>query len=201
MNNLEESIGELDLNHNFESDLSIVRSQMNSFSDEKKQLFVDRCHSLNIYYKGSGAGMTTGTMIEKLLVEHFEFSNYNVDQNDLKVNNIPLSFKKITGCSAFSLNWGNNKEIKLVQCTSHILLLNLKSKKYRNIIYNTGFYLINKKHLIGIERVSNNRTNNLIETKNVSLLLRLAVKDDLFFRLPEQMNTIDYNLINGFNFV
>ena len=181
------------------NNLDIVKFILNSFDLEDKQLFVDRCHAINTYYKGSGSGMTTGTIIEKLLIEHFGFDNYNVGQNDLKIIDIPLSFKKITGCSSFSLNWGNNKDKRHVNCTSDILLFNIKTVKYFNHTCKSGFYIINKKHLLNIELSRNNRSDNVIKSKNILSLLQSTIKDDLFIELPEpNKSRISYNLISGF---
>lgn len=181
------------------NNLDIVKFILNSFDLEEKQMFVDRCDAINTYYKGSGSGMTTGTIIEKLLIEHFGFSNYNVDQNDLKITDIPLSFKKVTGCSSFSLNWGNNKDKRQVNCTSNILLFNVKTVKYFNYTCKSGFYIIDKKHLLNIELSRNNRSDNVINSKNIFFLLQSTIKDDLFIELPEvSKSKISYNLITGF---
>lgn len=186
------------------------------------QEFSNQLHTLNNVYKGDGAGLSSGTLIDKFSCEYYKnnldcFTEYHKGESDLKLFNIPLSLKKITGCSEIALNWSKNAtQNKKPHFTSDFMIINLQTEQWwksgprknkdKKIIYNktipSGIYLIDKdfcKNNINLSKTYHNKSNSTINKPNLYKMLYYSIENNLFIKLPDKNKDLKYSIINGFN--
>lgn len=77
------------------------------------QTIVNYSRSISTVCKGDGAGLTGGVMNDMMLCSFFkqklpEFSEYHKREADMKIKEVPFSFKKISGPSGLALDWSKN---------------------------------------------------------------------------------------------
>lgn len=116
---------------------------------DKLQEISNMCIAVNNSCTGDGSGLSSGTLIEKVVSAFFknilpEFECYNIGQADMKICGNPVSFKKTTGKSELASNWTKPKKLKpneiitnksnekyiKIPFQEHILIINLKTDKW-----------------------------------------------------------------------
>ncbi len=182
----------------------------------------NKCNSINIKCKGDGAGLTGGVLIDMLLCDFLKstiprYSDHHTGECDMKICDIPFSLKKINGKSSIALDWSKNEiNSSREHFSCDIMVINLKSERWwkKNplasstkikIIYNdimpSGIYLIDKqfcKHYVKLS--SNNKTNTLIESQYLYLMLKRSLSLHLFIELPVPNKAIEFNILKAFSY-
>lgn len=184
--------------------------QNNLSSDDFKELS-EKCFAITKKCKGDGAGLSGGILIDMLLVEFLQtkltqFKEFHNGESDIIIDNIPLSQKKINGRSTIALDWSKNKDIiHKNNFNYHILIINLKTeqwwkrdKNYNDIIY-AGIYIIDKQYCKRFIILSNNnKTDRLIDQKQLYKMLKRSYRCNLFIPLPEPEQNLKFNILNAF---
>ena len=168
-----------------------------------KQLFVNRCESLRLTFQGNGGGLLSGSLIEKLFCESFDgVEKYNFGENDMKICEIPFSFKKITGKkTALAYKWSKNKREEPIVFKSPMLIFNRKSEKWftKTPDILAGIYIISLDHLSNVKISENNKTSSKIDAEEIYKLLNLSLRDNLFVSFPKETDEIErFSIKNGF---
>jgi hypothetical protein len=139
------------------------------------------------------------------------------------VEELLTSIKKINGMSTLALDWSKNEDVSTRENFScHIMIINLKTEKWwinnpKNkidqlttinkgckITYNdtipAGIYFVDKKFCKTYIRLSkNNKTNKLITTIFVYLMLKRSISLKMFITLPASNNVLKFNILNAFS--
>ena len=191
-------------------------------TEDKLQNLSNMCKSINNVCKGDGAGLTGGILIDMLLSRYFSQNlkdNYielHSGESDMKISNTELSLKKINGKSTIALDWSKNEtDNKKKYFNSHVVIVNLQTQTWwkskpnkiisnKNITYNdeikTGIYFIDKKYCkMFIKLSSNNKTNSLIDSQYLYLMLKRSMMLKLYIELPKPNKTIDFNILDAFS--
>lgn len=208
-------------------ELTKIHSYLSSsLSSDDLQDLSNKCHSITKRCKGDGAGLSGGTLIDMLLCDFFTerlplYSEYHDGESDMKICGVPLSQKKINGKSVIALDWSKNeaketsgtKETRL-RFASNIMIINLRAERwwknnptqtkanikitYNNIIP-SGIYLIDKQFCkYFIELSSNNKTNTLIDSQFVYIMLKRSISQKLYIDLPSPNKALKFNILNAF---
>jgi hypothetical protein len=179
------------------------------------QGFSNKCHAISSYCKGDGCGLTSGSFIDALIKEYFkstlsQYTEYNNGESDMKLCNTPISFKKINGKSTIALDWSKNPTVSRKEYfTTHIMILNLQTSKWWknrpkndythvwNKHVKSGIYLIDKEYCKNYVTLhSNNKTNTLIDSQQLYLMLENA----LYIEIPSPNHLqLKFNILNSFN--
>lgn len=175
-------------------------------SDLDLQKIVNDFNSLILYCGNKdGAGLSSGSLIEFYLADTIKkipgFEVYNVGESDLKINDVCLSLKKINGKSNIALDWSKNpSNSNKTYFNNHLMIINLKnqvwwkkspvSPKFNNVQYSinipAGIYLIDKEFCKrSIVLSSNNKTNTLIDSEYLYIMLLNSINNDLFIEFPK----------------
>ena len=203
-------------------ELKKVHQYLNSsLTKEDLQELSNKCHSITNVCKGDGAGLLGGCLVDMLLSQFFkeklkEYEEFHNGENDMKICQIPLSQKKINGKSTIALDWSKNQtDSKREHFSSHIIIINLfteqwwKSKPNKilvensKIIYNeiipAGIYFIDKQYCKKYIALSqNNKTNTLIDSQYLYLMLRRSRLQKLFIEIPEPNKKLDFHILKAF---
>jgi hypothetical protein len=180
----------------------------------------NKFHAIITKCVGDGAGLSSGTIIDMLLCEFMknkipQYVERHDGESDMTINGIPLSLKKINGKSSVALNWSKNTSNKKQEhFTCSIMIINLKTEKWwKNnpntthskikTIYNetipSGIYFVDKQFCKYYVQLScNNKTNTLIESKNLYIMLKRSIALHLFIHLPLPNQNIEFNLLKAF---
>jgi len=192
----------------------------NELTEDDLQELINKCNGIINKCKGDGAGLTSGILIDMLLCDFLKLkiSKYNechIGECDIKIDNIPLSVKKINGKSSIALDWSKNKDKdKKEHFICDILIINLKTEKWwKNnpkiintnikITYNdiipSGIYIIDKQFCkYYIKLTNNNKTNTIIESQYLYLMLKRSILLNLFIPFPFPNKIIEFNIMNAF---
>jgi hypothetical protein len=108
-------------------------------NDEKLQELSNKCNSINNHCKGDGCGLLSGNLIDMYITSFFnneldnnKYEIFHKGESDMKICEIPFSFKKITGKSNIALNWSKNKDnLKKNYFTNDIIIMNLHPRKFK----------------------------------------------------------------------
>lgn len=176
-----------------------------------------KCNAITTYCKGDGAGLLGGCLIDILVSKFFEIklSKYTENkqgESDMKICDVPFSFKKINGKSTIALDWSKNKNIGSKEHFKyHILIINLKTSKWwkngpkekDNITYNdiikAGIYIIDKNYCkSNITLLSNNKTNTLIDSISLYKMIKDSISKNLYIEIPQSDKHIVFNILNAF---
>jgi hypothetical protein len=202
--------------------LSLVHKYLfDNLSKEYLQELSNKCNAIIQKCKGDGAGLSSGTLIDMLLCEAFqtrlsEYCDYHDGESDMKICNIPLSQKKINGKSTIALDWSKNKnKSQREHFSCHILIINLKTEQWWkktpvnsisniNITYNdkipSGIYIIDKQFCkYSIKLSSNNKTDTLIDSQYLYIMLKHSINQKLFIALPSPNKQLKFNILNAFS--
>lgn len=197
---------------NMKSLRTIINYINDNLSKNDLQDLINKCTSITNKCKGDGAGLTGGTLIDMFLSEFLnvkldKYKEYPNGESDMMIMKIPFSQKKITGRSSIALDWSKNKEILLKKnFNSHIFIINLKTEqwwkreqKYNKII-NSGIYIVDKQFCKrNIELSSNNKTDRLIDQKNLYKMLSRSRQTNMFISFPEPNKNLKFSIINSFS--
>jgi len=182
----------------------------------------NKCQSINNVCKGDGAGLLGGCLVDMLLCQFFKekchlYEEFHNGENDMKIGGLPLSQKKINGKSTIALDWSKNQtDSKREHFSSNIMIINLKTEQWwkskplkiqvenQKIVYNdsikAGIYLIDKQFCKRFVQLSqNNKTNTLIESQQLYIMIKRSIHQDLYIEIPEPNKTLDFNILNAFS--
>lgn len=173
----------------------------------------NKCYSINSKCKGDGCGLTSGILIDMLITEYFrhnisQYENEHDGECDMKICNMPLSLKKINGKSSMALDWSKNKNTtdkEYFNC--HMIIINLKTEQwwknkskiqYTDIIP-AGIYFVDKKYCKrNVTLGCNNKTNALIDSKQLYMMLKHSMNQKLCIKMPSSNKQIEFNIMNAF---
>ena len=96
------------------------------------------------------------------------------------------------------------------------MIINLKTEQWwkskplkiqvenQKIVYNdsikAGIYLIDKQFCKRFVQLSqNNKTNTLIESQQLYIMIKRSIHQDLYIEIPEPNKTLDFNILNAFS--
>lgn len=194
---------------------------LKNLSKDDFQTLSDNCNAISNKCTGDGAGLTAGALTDMFLDAFLkdklaEYTENHVGESDMKICDIPLSLKRINGKSTIALDWSKNEnDVKREHFTCDTIIINLKTetwwkknptsiKSNLKISYNeeivAGIYLVDKqfcKHHIKI--ASNNKTNTLIESQYLYIMLKRSQALNLFIPLPLPNKKNKFNILNAFS--
>ena len=193
----------------FKKAFKYIKKQLNN---EFLQELSDKCISINTYCKGEGCGLLSGCLIDMYITNFFKkilnpkyYKIFHKGECDMKIYEVPFSFKKITGKTCIALDWSkNNENFQKDYFTNDIIIINLKSgmwwKKNNNKYINAGIYFINKEYCLqNIKLSSNNKTNSLISDVFVYNMLLDCIEKNNFILIPEHKKLFVFDILNAFN--
>ena len=195
-----------------------------NLSCEDLQELSNKCNSLNNSCKGDGSGLLGGSLIDMFICNYFqnklpEYVEFHKGECDMKICDVPLSQKKINGKSNIALDWSKNEtDTTKEYFSSHIMIINLKNERWwktkptkmasglniTNVCYNdsipAGIYLIDRKYCKKCVILSkNNKSNSLIESPFLYLMLKRSIAQKLFIEIPEPNCNVTFNILNAFS--
>ena len=184
------------------------------------QDLINKCISIVTKCSGDGAGLTSGSIIDMLLCEFLQnkLSNYSEFHNgecDMKICDIPFSLKKINGKSTVALDWSKNPtDINRSHFTCNIIIINLKTEKWwknspkslsskikitYNDTINSGIYIVDKQFCkYYVKLLSNNKTNTLIESQYLYIMIKRSILLKLFITLPPPNKKLVFSVLQAF---
>lgn len=186
------------------------------------QSISDCCESIAQTCRGDGNGLLAGSLIDMYLSEMLKvkldlYEEYHEGECDMKICGVPLSLKKITGKSTIALDWSKNGEQssqKKLHFTDNIVILNLKTEKWwkksptgvknEKIRYDSeikaGFYFVDSKYCKKfINLSSNNKTDTLINSSNLYMMLNRSLMQNLFIAIPPPQNDVKFDILRAFH--
>ena len=202
--------------------LTIVKNYLlNELTPDDLQDLSNKCHSITRTCCGDGAGLAGGTLIDMLLCNYFqeklpEYKEHHLGESDMKICDIPLSQKKINGKSTIALDWSKNeKNGNREHFSDHILIINLKNEQWwkknptetkskiktaYNDTISTGMYLVDKRFCkYYVKLTKNNKTDTLIESQYLYLMLKRSMALQLSIKLPSPNKNLKFNLLHAFS--
>ena len=160
-----------------------------------------KCYAINNSCKGDGAGLSSGVLVDMLISALFKYhlihyEEFHYGESDMKIWGVPFSQKKISGKSSLAENWSKNKSPGVCNpFNSHIIIINLKTSKWWKHVdeISAGIYFINKEFCKkNIKLTSNNKTDTLIDCKEVHKMLTYSIHHSLYLLFPSpQSSTFD----------
>ena len=160
--------------------------------------------SIDNFCTGDGKGLIGGTLTEMIFQQFLSenINNYvknNKGESDIKINDIPFSFKKISGTnSQIALSWSKNKNIdKREYFTCPIIILNLNKNK--NKIIKRGIYIVDNYYCkSNIILSTGNKTNTLIKSRELIKMLNWSYNNKLFIEIPNSNVNMKFNILSAF---
>jgi len=152
-----------------------------------------KCYAINNSCKGDGAGLSSGGLVDMLISALFKYhlinyKEFHYGESDMKIWDVPFSQKKISGKSSLALNWSKNKTPGVYNpFNCHIIIINLKTVRWWKDTAEipAGIYFINKEFCKkNIVLTSNNKTDTLIDCKEVYKMLMYSIKHSLYISFP-----------------
>jgi len=206
------------------SSIMILRKIQNhliySLSKTDLQELSNKCYSITNICKGDGAGLLGGCLIDIFISSYFnnklsEYTEYHNGESDMKICDIKLSQKKINGKSTIALDWSkNNKESVKKYFDTHLIIINMKTEKWwkknpikiinNKISYDktikSGIYLIDNKYCKKyVKLTKNNKTNSLIDTQYLYMIIQRSILQKLYIEIPEHNKDIKFDILNAFS--
>jgi len=195
-----------------------IKKCLDNLTPNNLQEISNKCHAIQTACRGDGNGLLSGGLIDMVLSDFFEenipgYEKNHCGESDMKIKGTPLSLKKISGKSTCALNWSKNgcnytKENFVVP----ICIINLKSQrwwktkptngiskvKYNDIIPRGIFLIDNQfcKHRVKLAK--NNKTNTLIESQYLYIMLKRSIGLKCFIELPPPKD-ITFKILNAFS--
>lgn len=197
-----------DNDHDLDIAFDYIKSKLN---EKKLQDLSNKCNSINLSCKGDGCGLLSGNLIDmyvtNFLKKELDADKYEIFHNgesDMKICNIPFSFKKITGKTCIALDWSKNNNFKRYYFMNNIIIMNLKSGKWwqngNNDIIGAGLYFVNKNYCSKyIKLSSNNKTNSLISSDFVYNMLLDSIRKKKFIKIPNNNRIYTFNILKAFS--
>ena len=171
----------------------------------------------------SGSGLSGGMLIDMFLTEYLtniikSYEACHKGESDCKILNIPISIKKINGKSTIALDWSKNGDDskKRERFETDIMIINLKScqwwktepqgatqeekdSKYYSTTIKAGIYIISHKYCKNnVTLSSNNKTNSLIDTKQLYNMLKESIRENMVLEFPTEFPTYKFKILNAF---
>lgn len=192
--------------------LNSVKNYLESQKEILEECF-DKINTINKYcsenFGKQGGGLSAGLLVDMVIndflshkINHFE--SFHSGESDCKIMGQNFSIKKITGKSNLALDWSKNKtgELQKEYFVCDILIFNLYSEKWfknTNVIP-SGLYLIPKEFCKSkIELKQNNKTNSLIDAKNLFKIMENSLENKLCIPITlSQTSKFTWSIDNGF---
>jgi len=177
----------------------------------------------NVFKGHSGSGLSGGTVIDLFLTEYLtniieSYEECREGESDCKILKIPISIKKINGKSEIALDWSKNGDDskKRERFETDIMIVNLKpckwwitephgatqeekDSKYYSSTVKAGIYIISHKYCKNnITLSSNNKTNSLIDTKQLYNMLKESIIENMVLEFPTEFPTYKFKILNAF---
>jgi len=183
------------------------------------QEFSNKINAVSVKCVGDGAGLSKGTLKDMVIVEFLKshldkFEEYHYGESDCKIMDIPLSLKNIEGKSQIALDWSKNTTASTKDYfTDNMMIVNkisgvwwkkspkmcLTGTRYNKEIP-AGIYLIDKNYCKEhVKLSSNNKTNTLINSQNLYLMMLNSIENNLFLELPQSDDSLTFNILNAFS--
>lgn len=196
----------------------IKKYLLDSLTESDFQELVNKSNAITKTCYGDGAGLLGGCLIDMFISKFFEsklsqYKEYHNEESDMKICDIDISQKKINGKSTIALDWSKNEimnERKYFQV--HVLIINLKTEKwwtktpkntnvkftYNNTI-KSGMYFVDKQFCKKyIKLKTNNKTNTLIDSKNLYLMIQRSIILNTYIEFPSVSENLIFNILNSF---
>jgi len=146
-----------------------------------------------IHLYKNNINLSSVILINILSVNFFQENNINICN---------IIFNNINDKSSLTLIW-SKKIIDFIN--DYILIINIDNKEWwkktsRKKIIPRGIYIINIENYNYFKNIeNNNKTNTLIKSYYLYLILMKCIKMNLFIYLPEPNKILNFNLINAFS--
>ncbi len=211
----------------FEELKSVYDHLLEHLQEERRQELSNKCCAIKNCCTGDGAGLSGGTLIDMLVGDYFQkyvpgYTPSRQGESDMKIGEIPLSQKKINGKSTIALDWSKNPTHVDRECrehfSCHILIINLKTDQWwkknpksqiekmsaLNITYNdaipSGIYLVDKQFCKRfVDLSSNNKTNTLIDSQPLYVMLKRSIAIGLFISFPDPNQCLKFSILDAFS--
>lgn len=179
----------------------------------------DKIDCINAFCKGDGCGLTGGTLVDIFVTKFLtttlpQFKECHVNESDCIICKEKLSFKKINGKSTIALNWSKNPYNNTTKkFTKNMIIINLKEGKWwkrkvpkdehKNINFfeniPAGIFLIDKYYCKeNVMLSTNNKTNTLIESKYLYMMLQHSITSNLYIQFPKLKNKYTFDILSAF---
>jgi hypothetical protein len=187
---------------------------------DERQKLSNLLYSIGKKCSGDGSGLLGGSLSEMIISEFFEdkipdYKKNNKGESDMNICDISFSFKKINGKSTIALDWSKNETTgSRERFVCPIMILNmergqwwkknpLKIESKIKITYNdtipAGIYLIDKRFCKNYVKITkNNKTNTLIESQYLYLMLKRSIMLNTYIELPPSNKEYDFNILKAF---
>jgi hypothetical protein len=177
----------------------------------------------NVFKGESGSGLSGGMLIDLFLTEYLtniieSYEACHEGESDCKILQIPISIKKINGKSTIALDWSKNGDDskKRERFETDIMVVNLKSCKwwkefpqgvtqeekdseYYSTIMKAGIYIISRKYCKKyVTLSSNNKTNSLIDNKQLYNMLKESIRENMVLEFPIEFPTYKFDILKAF---
>lgn len=179
----------------------------------------DKIRCINNFCRGDGCGLTSGALIDIFITKFLsknllEFKEYHNNESDCTICNERISFKKISGKSNIALNWSKNSSNDVKEkFSNNIMIINLKTCKWWKMKYPiifgeqinfgitipAGIFIIDKNYCrYKVMLSSNNKTNSLIDSKYLYMMLIDSMRRDMFIKLPKESKKYTFDICLSF---
>jgi len=206
---------------------SVFNHLNESLSQEDLQDLSNKVNSIKQKCKGDGAGLSKSALIDMFLCDFIKkkltnYSEFHCGESDMKICDTSLSLKHASGKSQAALNWSKNEKddekntkIEKEHFTTHVMVIVSETNQwwkkrdpvkkpelninYRDVIH-SGIYIVDKqfcKYYINLK--SNNKTNTLIESQYLYIMLKRSISQQLFISLPDPNKELKFNILNAFS--
>lgn len=201
--------------------LSNIKKEIeSSLSTSDIQELSNNCAAITRTCVGDGAGLLGGGLIDMYLSKLFQtkilsYQDCHHGESDMMIFNTRLSQKKINGKSTIALDWSKNtSENKKEKFDCDLIIINLKTEKwwktrpnkiinsrikYDNIIP-AGIYILDKrfcKKFVSLS--SNNKTNTLITSEYLYIMLKRSIYQQLYIFIPPPNKVVIFNILRAFS--
>jgi hypothetical protein len=206
--------------------IKLVEHLQSEFSHSLLSELSSKCHAISRCCKGDGAGLLSGGIIDMFITSFLcsrltNCKSFHNGESDLKINDISLSLKKISGKSSIALNWSKNKSVSEPNkewFTCDMMIINLKTEQWwkkenppkenqtdvttctsiKTKTIPAGIYFIPKQYCTEIVLSSNNKTNTLINTEELYKMLNYSIIHNYMVPLPEPDLAVTFIIENAF---
>jgi hypothetical protein len=187
-----------------------------TYLDTNKEIVIEcfeKIFAINRYCSENlgkqGGGLSAGILVDLVINEYFvqkleNFKSFHSGESDCILMDHNFSIKKITGKSNIALDWSKNKnqESQKEYFISDMMIFNLKSQKWLKTskFIPSGLYFIpNDFCKQNIQLKQNNKTNSLIDSKNLYKMLEYSLENNLCIQISESQNKFEWCVLNGFS--
>ncbi len=183
------------------------------------QELANKCDAISRHCKGDGAGLAAGTLTDILVSGFFKtkiatYSDCHTGESDLKIDDLPLSMKKINGKSTVALDWSKNEtDVKKEHFSCPVMILNLQTQRWwkkkpttplhYRITWNdtipAGFYFVSNQFCkANVQLGKNNKTNTLITEQYLYTMLKDSLDTGLHIAMPAPNEELHFVIWDAF---